>query len=139
MLHLLNYGAVFLQQQPSDEQMSLVFAACMTIFAVVITVIMIAGFWKTFSKAGYPGWAAIIPIYNIYIILKLAGRPGWWLLLLLIPLVNVVVWAIVCIDVARSFGKDALLWGIILLWLLNGLGFLFLGFGKAEYQGPAAA
>jgi hypothetical protein len=60
------------------------------IYAVVI-VGTIAGAWKIFEKAGQPGWAAIVPFYNTYILLKIAGRPGWWLLLYLIPLVNLVI------------------------------------------------
>jgi hypothetical protein len=70
--------------------------------------------------------------------LKIAGRPGWWLILLLIPLVNVIIWLLGSIDIAQSFGKSAA-WGVILLFLLNGLGFLILGFSDAQYVGPAAA
>lgn len=104
----------------------------------IIFLIVVIGLWKVFVKAGEPGWAAIIPIYNYYVILKIVGRPWWWLLLLLIPFVNLIITIIVAIDLAKSFGKDAI-YGIILLWLFNGIGFLILGFGDAEYQGPAAA
>ena len=74
---------------------------------LAIVVAVIAGVWKTFAKAGQPGWAAIIPIYNVYILLKIANRPWWWLLLMLIPLVNLVIAIIVAIDVAKAFGKGA--------------------------------
>jgi len=57
-------------------------------------------FWRVFEKAGEPGWAALIPIYNIYVELKIVGRPWWWLLLLLIPIVNIVILFIVAIDLA---------------------------------------
>jgi hypothetical protein len=106
--------------------------------ATALVIIAIIGFWRTFEKAGQPGWGAIIPIYNAYLLLKIAGRPGWWLILLLIPLVNVIIWLLVSIDIAQSFGKSAA-WGVILLFLLNGLGFLILGFSDAQYVGPAAA
>ncbi len=106
--------------------------------SLILAIIAILGFWRTFVKAGQPGWGALIPIYNVYLMLKIAGRPGWWLILLLIPLVNVIVWAVVCLDIAASFGKGAV-FGLVLLFLLNGLGFLILGFGDAQYQGPAAA
>ncbi len=106
--------------------------------SMIFLIIFILGLWRTFVKAGQPGWGAIIPIYNIYLMLKTAGRPGWWLILLLIPVVNFIVWAIVCIDIAASFGKGVA-FGLILLFLLNGLGFLILGFGDAQYKGPAAA
>jgi len=105
---------------------------------LALIILMIAGFWKTFEKAGQPGWAAIIPIYNIYVMLKIVGRPGWWLILFFIPFANVIVYFILAIDVAKSFGKDAL-YGIILLGFLSYIGYLILGFGDAEYQGPSAA
>ena len=104
----------------------------------IIFIIVVIGLWKVFTKADEPGWAAIIPIYNYYVILKIVGRPWWWLLLMLIPIVNLIVSIIVAIDLAKSFGKDAL-YGIILLWLFSVIGYLILGFGDAEYQGPAAA
>ena len=66
------------------------------------------GAWKVFGKAGRPGWAVIVPIYNAIVLLKICGRPVWWLLLLMIPCVNIVFTLIVMIDLAKSFGKDAL-------------------------------
>lgn len=102
-----------------------------------IYILAVIGLWKTFVKAGHPGWAAIIPIYNIYIVLKIIGRPGWWLILFFIPFVDIVIAIIVCIDLAKSFGKSAA-WGIILLFFFNIIGYLLLGFGDAKYQGPAA-
>ena len=104
----------------------------------IIFLIVIVGLWKIFTKAGEPGWAAIIPIYNYYVILKIVGRPWWWLLLMLIPIVNLIVSIIVAIDLAKSFGKDAA-YGVILLWLFSVIGYLILGYGDAQYQGPAAA
>lgn len=101
-------------------------------------VLVVAGLWKVYAKADQPGWAAIIPIYNIYVMTKIIGRPWWWLLLLFIPFVNFVVSIIMSIDMAKSFGKDTA-YGVLLLWLLNVIGYLILGFGSAEYQGPAAA
>jgi hypothetical protein len=103
-------------------------------FAVII--LLIAAMWKVFSKAGQPGWAAIIPIYNIYVMCKVAGRPGWWLLLMLIPFVNFIILIILSIDIAKSFGKGAG-FGLGMAFL----GFIFwpiLGFGSAQYQGGAA-
>ena len=67
---------------------------------------MIVALWKVFTKAGRPGWAAIIPILqHCTSWCKIAGRPGWWVILMLIPLVNFIVGIIVCIDMAKSFGK----------------------------------
>ncbi|GAB2855438.1 DUF5684 domain-containing protein [Lentzea nigeriaca] len=107
------------------------------IFSLVFAVIVIAGMWATFSKAGKPGWAAIIPIYNLYVLLKVAGRPGWWLILFIIPFVNFIMSIIVAIDVAKSFGKGGG-FGFFLLALLPFIGYPVLGFGSAQYRGPAA-
>ena len=108
------------------------FWICWLAFAIL----MIAACWKIFSKAGQPGWAAIIPIYNWYILCKIVGRPGWWVILLLIPFVNFIIGIILCIDLAKSFGKGVGFGiGLILLGIIF---FPILGFGSAQYQGPAA-
>jgi hypothetical protein len=100
---------------------------------LAIVVLIIAGIWKVFTKAGHPGWAAIIPIYNLYILTKIAGRPWWWLLLFLVPIVSLVIAIILSIDVAKAFGKGTG-FGVGLALL----GFVFypmLGFGDATYKG----
>ena len=103
---------------------------------LAVTILMIAACWKVFTKAGQPGWAAIIPIYNWYILCKIVGRPGWWVILLLIPFVNFIIGIILCIDLAKSFGKGVgFAIGLILLGIIF---FPILGFGSAQYQGPAA-
>lgn len=99
-------------------------------------VVVVAGMWKTFEKAGQPGWAAIVPIYNVYIMLEIADRPAWWLLLLFVPVVNFIVAILIPIDIAKKFGK-----GVGFGLGLAFLGFIFyplLGFGDARYQGRAA-
>jgi hypothetical protein len=104
---------------------------------LILVVLVIASMWRIFDKAGQPGWAAIIPIYNLYVLLKVAGRPRWWLLLCLIPIVNVFVLLVVDVDVARGFGKSA---GFgVGMWLLMFIFYPILGFGDARYQGAAAA
>jgi hypothetical protein len=103
-----------------------------------IAVLFIIGGWKVFAKAGQPGWAVIIPIFNIYILLKIIGRPAWWILLCLIPLVNIAIAVIISIDLAKSFGQGAA-FGLVLLFLLGGIGYLVLGFGNYRYLGPAGA
>lgn len=109
-------------------------AIVVLLIQLAIAVAIIAGIWKTFAKAGQPGWAAIIPIFNVYILLKVANRPWWWLLLMLIPLVNLVIAIIVALDVAKAFGKGTG-FGLGLAFL----GFIFypiLGFGSATYTQP---
>jgi hypothetical protein len=106
------------------------------IFGLLIALLLIVAMWKVFTKAGQPGWASIIPIYNLYIWCKIVGRPWWWILLMLIPFVNFIVAIILCIDLAKSFGKGV---GFgIGLALLGIIFFPILGFGSAQYQGPAA-
>ena len=103
-------------------------------FAVVL--LMIAGMWKVFVKAGKPGWAAIVPIYNIIVLLEIAGKPAWWVILFLIPFVNFIIAIMLGIAVAAKFGKGA---GYGLgLALLAPVFYPMLGFGKAEYNPHAA-
>lgn len=117
--------------------MMLVFTFMFLPLLLLVIIPTIVGLWKTFTKAGQPGWAAIIPIYNTVVLLKMIGRPVWWILLLFIPLVSLVVSLAVYIDVARSFGKD-LTFGI-LMWLFPPIGLLILGFSKdVQYVGPVA-
>jgi hypothetical protein len=106
------------------------------IWLALIVVIVAAG-WVVFTKAGKPGWAAIVPIYNLIVLMEICGRPLWWFVLLLIPCVQIVIGAIVSIDLAKSFGKDVVFG--ILIWLLPVIFVPILAFGSAQYQGPAAA
>jgi len=69
--------------------------------------LLVAAWWRIFQKAGEPGWASIIPIYNVLVMLKIAGKPLWWFFLLLIPIAGFVVALIVLFAVARRFGKGA--------------------------------
>jgi hypothetical protein len=104
---------------------------------LLIAIAVIGGLWKMFTKAGQPGWAAIVPIYNTIVMLQVVGRPIWWILLMLIPIVNLVVAIIICIDLAKSFGRG--IGTAIGLILLPFVFIPILGFGPAEYAGPAAA
>ena len=107
------------------------------IFGLLVALLLIVAMWKVFTKAGQPGWASIIPIYNLYIWCKIVGRPWWWILLMLIPFVNFIVAIILSIDLAKSFGKGV---GFgIGLALLGIIFWPILGFGSAQYQGPAVA
>jgi hypothetical protein len=108
------------------------------ILYLAILVVIIVGLWKVFTKAGQPGWGALIPIYNIYLWLKIAGKPVWWLVLFLIPLVNIVVAILVAIDVAKRFGKSTV-FGVVLVGLFGFIGIPILGFGDAVYTPPTAA
>ena len=104
----------------------------------VFGILQIIGLWKVFEKAGKPGWAAIIPFYNIIVLLQVVGRPWWYLLLIFIPCANAVfvIWGIILINnlLSKSFGQ-----GVGFTIGLIFLSFIFLpvlGFGDYRYLGP---
>lgn len=102
---------------------------------VVAWIALLVGVWKVFEKGGQPGWACLIPIYNLYCFIKIAKKEWWWLLLLLVPLVNIVVAIALAISISKNFGKGAgFAAGLVLLpWIF----YPVLGFGAAEYQNPS--
>ncbi len=77
-----------------------------TLLSLLLFIVVIAGLWKVFEKAGKPGWAAIVPIYNIIVMLEIVGKPMWWIIMMLIPCVNIVFMVLMNIELAKSFGKD---------------------------------
>ena len=104
------------------------------IIYIAIIVLMIAANWKIFTKAGKPGWAAIIPIYNIIVLLEIIGKPVWWIILLFIPIVNIVIGIIMVHGLSKSFGKGV---GYTLGLIFLGIIFYpLLGFGDDKYLGP---
>lgn len=104
---------------------------------LAILVAVVAGTWKAFEKAGEPGWAAIIPIYNTYVMIKIGGNAWWYLLLLFVPLLNFFVMAKISIDLAEAFDQG-LGFGLG-LWLLPFVFFPILGFGESyQYVGEPA-
>lgn len=105
----------------------------MWIFSLIIMLIVIISMWKIFSKAGRPGWAAIVPIYNVITLLDVAGYEWWYLILLLIPIVNIIILFKVYIGLANNFGKSAG-FGVGLV-LFNVIFMPILAFGSSEYEG----
>src|SRR6186713_3033622 len=107
-----------------------------SIIGLIIGILVIAGMWKVFAKAGKPGWAAIIPIYNTVVLLQIAGKPIWWIVLLFVPIVNIVIAVMVMISVAKAFGKGT---GFALgLLFLSPIFIPILGFSDAQYTGAPA-
>ncbi len=103
------------------------------IIVLVISVISIIANWKIFTKANKPGWASIIPFYNMYTQFEIAGMNGWMFLLLFVPIVNVVIAIMLYVNLAKAFGKST---GFAIgLVFLNFIFTLILGFGSAEYVG----
>lgn len=108
-------------------------AATTSLLGLVAYFVIVVGLWKTFRKAGEPGWPAIIPFLNFYYMVKISGRPGWWFLLFFVPILNIVIWLMVAMDTAYAFGKSNV-YGI-LLFFLPWIGYLLVGFGDAQYRG----
>lgn len=104
------------------------------ILYLAVVVFLIASMWKVFTKAGQPGWACIIPIYNLYIMTKIANKPAWWIILiLLVPIANIIFAIMLLHGISTAFGKGA---GFTVGLLFLGIIFWpILGFGDAKYQG----
>lgn len=100
---------------------------------LALIVLMIASMWKVFDKAGKPGWAAIVPIYNLVVLLQIIDKPVWWIILFLIPLVNLIMMIVCTVALAGKFGKGGgFAVGLILLPFIF---YPMLAFGDAQYQG----
>lgn len=99
---------------------------------LAVVVLMLSANWKVFVKAGKPGWAIFIPIYNMIVLLQITRKPIWWIFLLFIPLVNAIIGIIIIHTLSVSFGKGV---GFTLgLLFLPFIFYPILGFGKAQYS-----
>ena len=121
-----------------EDTVGAVVGIVLGIISLAIIVLTIMGLWKVFAKAGQPGWASLIPIYNGIVLLQIVGKPLWWIILMLIPFVSLVVCVLVSIALSERFGKSTG-FGVGLFFLP----FVFcpiLGFGDAQYSAsPATA
>jgi Family of unknown function (DUF5684) len=126
----------FLARSPEAAEGSAAGGAVGGIIGLAIGVLMVASMWKLFVKAGEPGWAAIIPIYNIITLLKIAGKPIWWIILFIVPVVNFVIEILLFIAVAKRFGKGAG-FGLGLLFLAP-IFWPLLAFGDAKAEAVPA-
>jgi hypothetical protein len=117
--------------------------AAFYLIALVFYVITALGVYGTYKKANQPGWAAFVPVYNFYIMLKMVGRPTWWTWLILLPIIPLlgsiaflVIYIIVLNDVSKSFGHGG---GFTVgLVLLSVIFWYILWLGSSTYRGPAA-
>lgn len=102
-----------------------------------LIVFAILTMWKMYRKAGKPGWAAIVPIYNYVVLLEIVGRPLWWIILTFIPIVNIYVSLVVALDLAKSFGRSTA-FGVG-NFLVPFITYPILAFSKrTQYAGPIA-
>ncbi len=123
------------ETQPGFGPAAAMFSGVFMLVWLAFLVFVIAGMWKTFVKAGQPGWAAIIPIYNLVVLVQIVGRPLWWVIVMLIPCVNIIFFIILMNDLSKSFGQS--LGFTIGLIVLSFIFIPILGFGGARYVGPA--
>ena len=107
----------------------------MGIVSLLICVLALVGMWKVFEKAGQPGWGCIIPIYNIYLLTQIAQKPGWWVIMFFIPLVNIVFAFLLYSEIAKKFGQG--IGYAIGLLLVPFILFPLLGFGDYTYNSSA--
>lgn len=76
------------------------------LFFLLVQVIHFLGTWKLYVKAGRKSWEAIVPVYNAIVLMGIINRPKWWVILLFIPIVNLIMFPVVWVEILRSFGKN---------------------------------
>ena len=108
----------------------------MLILSFAVMAVVLASMWRMFTKAGKPGWAALIPIYNTVVLMQIIGRPEWWVLLLFVPFVNIYIAIVSTLELAKSFGKSTG-FGVLMLFFPVII-YPMLGFGSSQYLGPVA-
>lgn len=112
-------------------------AGAMMIYYIIllaVSILSIIGMWKMFAKAGKPGWAAIVPFYNMYCLFEIGWGNGWMFLLMFVPCVGIVFQIILFFKLASAFGRGVG-FGFGLLFLTP-IFYMILGFGEADYIGP---
>jgi hypothetical protein len=133
---MLQFSTTAILLQADDTAATAAAGAFATGFMLIwlaVVVVMLAAMWKVFEKAGEPGWAAIVPIYNIIVLLKIAGKPAWWVVLMFVPFVNIVVAFLAAQGVANRFGKGT---GFAIgLLVLAPVFYAMLAWGDARYSG----
>ena len=127
-------GSAFAQQS-SGSAAAAGAAGISTLVSLAIAILEVVAIWRLFSRAGQPGWASIIPIYNTIVMLHVTGKSGWWLLGLFVPLLNIFVYCRMMVNMAQVFGRGVG-FGIGNIFLP----FIFLpilAFSNSPYVGPA--
>lgn len=125
----MTYGTYDISTNGSMQTMS----PTASIISLIIAVVEIIAMWKLYVKAGKPGWAAIIPIYNVLVMIEIAKKPWWYLLLMLIPIVNFVIAIMITLDFVKAYGKDTV-WGILAIFFAPII-YPILAFGDSKYVG----
>ena len=132
-MEALSFLPILAQSDSGGGAIIAIIGALFMLVMLGVMAIMVVSAWKIFTKAGHPGWAAIVPIYNIYIMVLIAKKEAWWVILFFIPLVGFIANILVSIDIAKAFGKGA---GFGLgMAFLPFIFYPLLAFGSATYQG----
>ena len=103
------------------------------LFTLLVVLLMYVAEWRMFVKAGQSGWKALIPFYSAYIQFKIAGLSGWWVLALMVPLLDIYAAVLLSLGTAERFGKGTI-FAVPGLLVFSPIGYTYLGFGKAKYQ-----
>ena len=106
--------------------------------SIITYVLYVIPLWRIFTKAGQPGWLALIPIVNAIYLIKVSGYSGWFILLTWIPIVGWILWLVFSLGLGRNFGKDGV-FSVFLLWLLHLIGLYIIAFGSAQYRDSRTA
>jgi len=102
-----------------------------TVLFVILCTLFLSSLWKIFNKTGRNGYMALIPFWNIYVLIRIAGLPRWWFLLIFVPVLNLVVWILILYHLATHFGKHpTYVLGLFYLWFVF---FPMLAFGHSQY------
>lgn len=118
---------------PAAVQTGSGFPIAFLLLILAVSILLIAANWVIYERAGRAGWKCLIPFYNIYVLMEISGKPGWWMFLLIIPLVGLVIYFLAMLSLAKKFGRSELFGvGIFLLPMI----FLpLLAFGGSQYEG----
>ena len=100
---------------------------------IAVSIVLIIANWIIFTKAGKPGWAIIIPIYNVIVMLQIVKKPIWWIFMLFIPVANVVFMIMIIYNLVLKFGQPG--WHVILALFIGVIYYPYLAFSKASYTG----
>lgn len=117
----------------TDQTSIFALSGTTSLLALAVYVLTVVALWKVFTKAGYPGWLAIIPIVNVVFLTKIAGFSGWFALLYIVPIVGFVFHVIVQIRIGRAFGHGWV-FSLFLLVFLYIIGYLIIGFSDDRYR-----
>lgn len=114
-------------------QSAMIYALVCSVLGLLLGAIGIVSMWLIFEKAGQPGWAALIPFYNMYVLFKITWKSGWFFLFLFVPLANIVFGILTMVKLGTAFCKSS---GFkVGLALLNLFFMIVLAFDNSYYVG----